>query len=209
MRPADLQFVIDEIMQGARVLQMARHKFGCRILQRLLENCRHDQMASIIDIILSRALACSQHMYANYVMQHVCEFGSLAQQRYVAELLAQHAPIVAEDTFAASVAEMIFIHAEKDCAVSLAMGLLTKEGVVSWMSHSRRGHAAVKAMLCILKGADLDIACKQILSNRTYHTTRYGRSIASLAKGLSEGRCGKDKAGNTLDAVCNVNDCDE
>merc|ERR1719199_226882 len=50
LRPSDSQFIIDELLQsGPRaVARAARHPYGCRVLQRLLEHCSADQMKTIV-----------------------------------------------------------------------------------------------------------------------------------------------------------------
>jgi pumilio RNA-binding family len=186
MRPFDLQFVIDEILgaddeREKRVVKLARHKFGCRVLQRILEHCSTEQVSGIVHPLILSASKCSQHIYAHYVMQHICEFGSPEQQLQISMTFSSDPQILAENTFAAGVAAKLFEHSEKDCSVSLAMVLLADERVVPRMSSSRKGHAAVKAMLAILEGEDRELACSQIQTELNSPKTRFGRRSLALA----------------------------
>merc|ERR1719343_1869951 len=51
LKPLSSQFIIDEIVRkGARaVAQAAKHKYGCRIIQRLLEHCKTAQVRDLAD----------------------------------------------------------------------------------------------------------------------------------------------------------------
>jgi len=160
---------------------LARHKFGCRVLQRLLEHCAPVQMVGIINALLLAGSRCCQHIYAHYVMQHICEFGSPEQQCEVGKVLVQTPQILAENTFAAGVAAKLFEHARSDYAVSLPLVLLADDHLVPSMASSRKGHAAVKAMLAILDGANLELACSKIQSELSSPKTRYGRRTLAIA----------------------------
>merc|ERR1712046_259388 len=76
LRPQDAQFIIDELSRRKDLCNLARHKFGCRVLQRLFEHCRSDQVQHLGDILLSECIQLSRHCYGNYVMQQVLTHGS-------------------------------------------------------------------------------------------------------------------------------------
>merc|ERR1712151_511481 len=48
MRPEACQFIIDELMSSDRTLSVAQHKFGSRIVRRLLEFSRADQVSELV-----------------------------------------------------------------------------------------------------------------------------------------------------------------
>lgn len=78
LRPKDCQFIIDELMTNpADVPNLARHEYGCRILQRLLEHCQA-QMEGLVKLLLEDARALMCHSYGTYVMQQIFDFGLLA-----------------------------------------------------------------------------------------------------------------------------------
>ena len=65
------------------VMSLARHQYGCRILQRLLENCQGKQMegqgvrcflltSGVVALLLEDALPLVRHGYATFVMQARC-----------------------------------------------------------------------------------------------------------------------------------------
>ena len=53
-----LRFIIDEIMKpGSKsVGYLARHKYGCRTLQRLLEHCFQQQTLQIVEGLLAEVV---------------------------------------------------------------------------------------------------------------------------------------------------------
>merc|ERR1719161_141837 len=86
--PHSMQFVLDELAQypGGWV-KLAQHRFGCRVMERILEHCPEEMTASlIIPVILDAHVLC-QHPYGNYVVQHVLEYGSPANRVQVARIL--------------------------------------------------------------------------------------------------------------------------
>merc|ERR1719277_852214 len=75
LRPQSLQFVIDEIVE-AGVLQVARHKYGCRVIQRLIEHCEELQVQEVIGDLLRNFRLLAKRPYSNYVLQHMLQYGS-------------------------------------------------------------------------------------------------------------------------------------
>merc|ERR1712100_32989 len=81
MPPTALQSLILEL-QG-RVVNVARHQYGCRLLERLLEHCPVNQVACVIEELLSDAEPLCRHPYGNFVMQHIFEHGSQAWKEQI------------------------------------------------------------------------------------------------------------------------------
>ncbi|CAE8704551.1 unnamed protein product [Polarella glacialis] len=80
LRPEAFQFVIDELLQCGFPLKAARHRYGCRILQRLVESCPRRQIADLIDALIREAPSFACHPYGNYVIQHILKYGSDGQR---------------------------------------------------------------------------------------------------------------------------------
>ena len=98
-RSAALQFIIDEIMKegAAAVRRAARHQFGCRILQRLLEHCPQSQVECLVELLLEDAVGTAKHTFGNYVMQHVMEHGTPSQRHRLSAQLTEKALPLATD----------------------------------------------------------------------------------------------------------------
>ncbi|CAK0893103.1 unnamed protein product [Prorocentrum cordatum] len=78
--PDACQFIVDELLQRGHgaLAQAARHRYGCRIVERLLERCRPEQVEQIVDCILDDAVTLCMHPYGNYVAQHLLEHAAPA-----------------------------------------------------------------------------------------------------------------------------------
>lgn len=56
---------------------VARHRFGCRVLQRLIEHCTvKEVVAELVHSIVADSYALCRHPYGNFVVQHIIEHGS-------------------------------------------------------------------------------------------------------------------------------------
>mmetsp|Transcript_11078 Transcript_11078/g.22938 ORF Transcript_11078/g.22938 Transcript_11078/m.22938 type:complete len:421 (+) Transcript_11078:68-1330(+) len=72
IRPRNLQFIVDEILfKGAgAVAHVARHKYGCRIIQRLLEHLSPAQLHGLVDDLLEDAMTTCKHPYGCCIAIH-------------------------------------------------------------------------------------------------------------------------------------------
>ena len=180
LRPRDCQFIIDEILsQGKRASsQLARHRYGCRIMQRLLEHARCEQMNSMVDSLLTEALQLVRHQYGNFVMQRILSHGTPAQQRSLCQLLRPQACDLATDQNASAVLAKALIHCCLEDKISLASGLLSRPGLLVAMSKTRHGHQTALALLHVLEGANLTAALDALKKDLPSLTRlRYGRVV--------------------------------
>eukprot|EP00929_Paragymnodinium_shiwhaense_P103901 TRINITY_DN67757_c0_g1_i6.p1 TRINITY_DN67757_c0_g1~~TRINITY_DN67757_c0_g1_i6.p1 ORF type:complete len:390 (-),score=44.38 TRINITY_DN67757_c0_g1_i6:279-1448(-) len=116
LKPSDIQFVVDEVAgKGSRaVCHAARHKYGCRILQRLLEHCTAAQVRNLVNALLSDPVVTAMHPYGNYVMQHLIEYGSVEQQAALTKALVERIEEVGRDEYACAVLSKAMLHGEEE-----------------------------------------------------------------------------------------------
>ena len=76
-----LDIIIDEVASSLQ--DFTAHKYGCRVVQRLIEHCRDEQREKILDCISNEDLSSSliNHEYGNYVIQCVLAHGRLTGKR--------------------------------------------------------------------------------------------------------------------------------
>ena len=76
-----LDIIIDEVTSSLQ--DFTEHKYGCRVVQRLVEHCRDEQREKVLDCISSEDLASTlvDHEYGNYVIQCVLARGRLSGKR--------------------------------------------------------------------------------------------------------------------------------
>eukprot|EP00929_Paragymnodinium_shiwhaense_P104565 TRINITY_DN6912_c1_g3_i1.p1 TRINITY_DN6912_c1_g3~~TRINITY_DN6912_c1_g3_i1.p1 ORF type:complete len:420 (+),score=75.39 TRINITY_DN6912_c1_g3_i1:101-1261(+) len=185
MHPQASQFIVDELLgRGtAAVCDAAKHRYGCRSIQRLLEHCRPDQLSQLVDVLLNNCIALSRHVYANYVIQHVLEYGREDQRRQLTRMLVNQIAAVCTNCYACAVVSKALQHSEDDDKRALARAFVHRPGqtsLLTQMARSRHGHVAVRSALNMLKGADYDEAYRQLSADaQALRQSRYGRSVVA------------------------------
>jgi hypothetical protein len=187
MRPQTSQFIIDEIMEMPEgFAKVARHPYGCRIAQRLLEHSPSTQVKELVENLLEHTVELSMHSFGNFVMQHLLEHGTGAQQRILLNMLEQNARVVGSTCHGIAVLSKAITLTEEEDQVRIARALLKEKGLIAIMARSRHGHVAVKLLLEELDGEDLEEAKAQLSEELTrLRVSRYGRSVVALLESLS------------------------
>jgi mRNA-binding protein PUF3 len=187
IRPSTAQFVIDELSQhGPKgVVQAAKHRFGCRVLQRLLEQCMEEQMSSMVEVLLNDAVDLASHTYGHYVMMHIFEQGGQDVVSRLASTLQQHLPDMVADGYIGAVIGKALNHTNNEACVSLAAGLLQEHAHMVSMACSRWGYVAIKQALQLVSTFEQDKACNEIAyCSSKLRSSRYGRLVATFVMEL-------------------------
>lgn len=179
--PATVQFVVEELT--GRAIQTAQHRYGCRILCRLLEHCRHEQTKDLIDELLQEAFALCRGHYSNYVMQHVLEHGMLAHRQLIVETLLADVTKFAKNRMASSVVEKALLYCtgeERKCFISR---LLLDTSSFAEVSCSRYGRYVVRVLLQ-LPGVDVAEVREQVsVLEPLLQASEDGRRLLMKVKG--------------------------
>merc|ERR1712232_436064 len=88
--PEACEFIVDELKfwDGVPAAEyLAKHRFGCRVFERLLEHCPKLVAGMVEELYHLNMRVPSLHAFGNYMVQHILEHGSLDQQRAFAEAL--------------------------------------------------------------------------------------------------------------------------
>lgn len=102
--PSAVGFVAEKL-RGCEV-KTAKHRFGCRIWERLIEHCADDsQMRVALDAIVTEAATLCRHPYGNFVVQHLLEHGSPERQTALLALLLPELPLLASHRTASHVVQ--------------------------------------------------------------------------------------------------------
>merc|ERR1712176_790001 len=156
-------------------------QYGCRILQRLLEHSRPDQVQGLVEDLLAEALLLSKHIYGHFVMQHIIEHGADIQRRHLIIALEQHASVAGSVIHACAVMGTALSLGTSEEQCSLASALLRQEGLIADMSSSRHGNPVVKLLLKLLNGPEFDEACCQLSKEASsLNNSRHGRAVLAL-----------------------------
>jgi len=149
--PSDLQFVIDELMSGpGSVERAAMHKYGCRVVQRLLETCPSTQVAGMAESLVSKADLLIQHAYGNYVIQCLLQNGTaLVKRRLVQRLVELPLLGVCSNVCSRAVVKAALCEAAEEDALLLARSITQTPGLVGRLTREKC------SILKFLKGTNL------------------------------------------------------
>lgn len=81
--------------------------YGCRVVQRMLENLNDVQMRPLLDELLEHTDDLVRNEYGNYVIQHVLERGHPDMKNFIMAQLRGKAFAYSQDKFARSVGELV------------------------------------------------------------------------------------------------------
>jgi len=190
LRPQASQFIIDELRDKGSS-KAARHRFGCRVLQRLLEHCAAEQLQPLVEDLQHDASELSRHVYGHYVVQHLLEYGSEVEIQRLCVTLINEVPAVAQDIYGVAVIGTALNHAGAEEQARLVGILLCTPGLIANIAPSRHGHLAAKQALVLADETDRQAALSE-LTPRLAHlkTSRYGRVFARFVEKLVQGEFG-------------------
>merc|ERR1712151_1193842 len=180
LRPQDTQFIIDELSRRSDLGNLARHKYGCRLLQRLFEHCREDQLVNIGHVILSEAIPLSRHCYGNYVMQHLATYGSDEHRSKMVDMFERQISSATSEMKPLGVLNCTFEACDAELRLRLARAICNSRGLLVKVSQKRRGHQVAQCALEALppNSVELENARAELLSAKeSLLRTRYGRSV--------------------------------
>merc|ERR1712037_957052 len=87
---------------------MAKHMYGCRVMQRLLEHCPPNLLASMLTAINQVVGQLAQDQYGNYVVQHMLEHGRLEDKQHIMSVVRQCIMEFAKHKCSSNVVEKCF-----------------------------------------------------------------------------------------------------
>jgi len=202
LRPTLLSFVVEEIEKypkepepepggNTRVRQcpictMAKHRFGCRVLERLIEHFPLAQLQNIIDAILKQANDLCKHSFGNFVLQHLLEHGDQDVRRRICDVLQQDLVSLTQDRYACGVVDKALSYGNVEDQRGLARLLVQTPGLLGWMCSTKPGAqvAAVLRAFRVLNGSELEDARRIVFEHgkeAQLLKTRHGRLIWNAA----------------------------
>jgi len=177
-----VQFIINELSQHGPggAAQAAQHRFGCRVIQRLLEHCGAEQLAPFVKELVADAVPLSAHPYGNFVVLHLLEHCTDAASP-ITSALEQYVSVMAADGCIGAVIEKALSVATNEGSVALATTLLKDPERLTTMACSRWGNKAVKQALQLVDDSTRRESCANLLQRSArLRSNRYGRLIDSF-----------------------------
>ncbi|CAJ0937646.1 unnamed protein product, partial [Mesorhabditis belari] len=110
VKPAKkLQFIVNAIINERenRVIELAKHMYGCRVIQRVLEHCSPEQKMPIIKTIYRDIGILMNDQYGNYVIQHLVEYGTDDDREIIISSIVGKVFTLSQHKFSSNVIERI------------------------------------------------------------------------------------------------------
>eukprot|EP00443_Scrippsiella_acuminata_P057279 CAMPEP_0115536586 /NCGR_PEP_ID=MMETSP0271-20121206/87853_1 /TAXON_ID=71861 /ORGANISM="Scrippsiella trochoidea, Strain CCMP3099" /LENGTH=516 /DNA_ID=CAMNT_0002969283 /DNA_START=57 /DNA_END=1605 /DNA_ORIENTATION=- len=178
LRPEASQFIVDELGQG-RVLLAAQHKYGCRIVQKVIEFLTVGQTIELVERLLQEVQKISRHAYGNYVIQHLLQHGTRQQRERILKTIACDVRGFAMDPYGVAVIGAVLQHgsAFEKCELSAAL-VAEDEKLLLSMACLRLGHSNIRWVLDALSPEAQLKAMQHLRSQASVlRSSRFGRQV--------------------------------
>ena len=152
MRPSVISFVLGELTACMTPQELAKHRYGCRILERIIEHFPPRLLATSVDALLADAWDLCRHVYGNFVIQHLLEHGQQAHRRLIIHLLCGDPTTAALDPFACNVLDKGLSYASVEDQQRIANVVLREGALLSKMARLRTGFAATQRLMLVVRG---------------------------------------------------------
>jgi len=163
MPPHAVQFIFHELsFYRGGWAGVVCHRFGCRVVERLLEHCDAALTAPIVAAVVADIDSLSRHPFANYVVQHILEYVPAHRSQVVHAIIQVGAPFMAQHRVASNIVERAFEHSDTEHKQALAESILSSPGAIVDMSCGRYGSFTVRRMLEALQGTLRYMALQQL-----------------------------------------------
>jgi len=161
---AAFNFILEELLgRGASHLaEMAKHRFGCRIVEGLLEKGNASQIARICESLLENAATLSSHMYGNFVMQRVALHASAHHRSSLIQMLRSQLQSVGASFFGSTVLRQALQHGGQGERQMLAADVASEPGMLAAIAKYKHGKSVVDSVLDTLSGGEREAALQQL-----------------------------------------------
>jgi len=186
--PQSVRFIIDELLfWPPSWIGVAKHRFGCRIIERLLEHCPEHMTAPLIDAVVSEAGTLARHPYGNYVVQHVLEYGTDVHRKLlVSACIESGIGFLAQHRIASNVIESALGRVCSADQQAIGLALLATPQTLLVISCSRYGTHVVQRLLEVLSPGPLQVeVTRQLIGNLpTIMTSKHSKHLVEKLKSL-------------------------
>jgi hypothetical protein len=169
-------FIVEELAGSA--LELARHRFGCRVLGRVVQSHGQSELGKLlVEEILSEAADLSRHAFSHYVIEAVLQHGSEEQTAKVADALLVEIVRNAKHRSATYVVERALEHCSVQSRRHLIFGLLGSVASTLGLVENQFGCHVAKAVLRLPRG-DLEHVLPFLQEALPQlQLTKYGRRV--------------------------------
>eukprot|EP00443_Scrippsiella_acuminata_P048579 CAMPEP_0115287434 /NCGR_PEP_ID=MMETSP0270-20121206/62456_1 /TAXON_ID=71861 /ORGANISM="Scrippsiella trochoidea, Strain CCMP3099" /LENGTH=377 /DNA_ID=CAMNT_0002704511 /DNA_START=30 /DNA_END=1163 /DNA_ORIENTATION=+ len=180
MTPTSLQFMVDELLErDGLATAVARHRYGCRIVQQLLKKCSASQVSGLAEALMQEIVTLACHSFGNFSVQHLLQFGTEEQRHQIAQTIVTNAGTICRSRAGDGVVATALEHTSSQDKGFLVQAVLHEQGLLVELAQGRHSHSAVLRMLQVLDGqASLQAHMSLAMEITTLRASRYGRVVA-------------------------------
>jgi pumilio RNA-binding family len=160
---------------------VVKHRFGCRVVERLLEHCESAELtAPIVAAVVAEIDSLAKHPFANYVVQHILEYVPAHRSQVVHALVQVGVPHLAQHRVASHIIERAFEHGSAENHRVLGEAILSIPNAIVEMGCSRYGSFTVRRMLEALQDPLYSWALQELaMAIPSLRSSKHGRHIAA------------------------------
>lgn len=145
--PTSVASFVSEELVGLGV-KFARHRFGCRIISRILEHSPHHAMPkALVEELLARTEELSRHTYGRHSIISLLEHGTSEHQARIASCLCHDVARNSRNRNASYVIEKAMLHCSDEDRAALANQLLCTPGCVQALALNHCGSYVLKTLM--------------------------------------------------------------
>ena len=201
-----VDFIVSAVMAGPDIVsQLCVHTYGCRVIQRILENCHERQTRLILDSILSHIHILIKDQFGNYVIQHILEQGKSPEDKNrIVKSIKGKVIDLSNHKFASNVVEKCLeFGSEKDrkdiidefleshnydlSEEIMTLGGPQMNGALYTMMKDRYGNYVIQKCIEVSKGKQREVLVKKITAcaNVLRKQANYSRHVYNFIEKMS------------------------
>lgn len=200
-----IDFIVSAIVETPRaVSDLCVHTYGCRVIQRILENCSEAQTRLILDGILLDIHNLTLDQFGNYVIQHILEHGrNVEDKNRIVKSIKGKVIELSNHKFASNVVEKCLQHgSEKDRkeiideflestnyegSEEINIGGQQLSGALYTMMKDRYGNYVIQKCIEVSKGKQREVLVKKITAcaNVLRKQANYSRHVYNFIEKMS------------------------
>jgi len=174
--PGAVDFVRSEILDTWDPVVLARHRYGCRVLERLIEHFPSCALAGAVGSILSNVEYLSGDRYGNYVVQHLLEHGTEGDRKQIGSAVRSSVARFASNIFACAVLDKALTYCHWGDQLEIVRRVLEQEPLLAKLASSPHSFATTQRLFQVAARASgpaargaagggglLELACQQLL----------------------------------------------
>lgn len=191
--PEAVEFICSEILDRWDPVVLARHPYGCRILERLIEHFPARALAGAVGDILGKVESLSDDHYGNYVIQHLLEHGTEGDRKQIGKAVRSNVARFAGSAFACGVLDKALTYGSWGDQLDIARRVLEQEPLLVMLATSAHGFASTQRLFQVAanargsaahgaaaEGGLLELACRQLLKQSSLDAIlacKHGQSL--------------------------------